>query len=165
MIDRAKWTRYWRLMEDRWGRKSDDLSEFYRRELELAGVDTDGAGDSVRRVLTNEDYFPSVRTLAGYVPGLQRAVSAVEAWTDVRKLLTNPGSSLDHLPAAARKAVRAMGGLGAIGARVSELDWKRREFCELYDAYSDPRLHDPELAIEAPVDRKLLAAIMEGGEV
>ena len=155
MIDEGIWKNEWTLLCERFRLTGDrEPSRIMRKryyEYLSPRMDTDEFRRAAMLIYSEREFFPRP---ADFLPG-ERGLGAAIAWEALRPLLRNSGSSLETLDDAAKRAVRAMGGLGAIGASESDLPFRRREFMELYESFASTS----ELALIEPTPDLRLARI------
>lgn len=149
---------WWKLFRQRWDRADQrELAAFYWSELKR--MDDAAFERAARHALRSLSFFPTVEQLerAG---GLSTGDPA-EQWEKVLPLLRNASSPLDTLDEPARRAVRAMGGLAAIGQDEKALPFRRSEFFDLYERYGGDA--GAELPAITQDGRKLIEQAMGAG--
>ena len=110
--------------------------------------------EAAARIYGEAEFFPKP---ADFLPDGGRR-GALQ-WEKVFALLHNSASPLDSLDPAARRTVRAMGGLAAIGADERTLHYRQSAFLGLYADLSDA----PDTPAELLTDgQKLIGSVTDG---
>ena len=160
MIDAGVFKNEWAVLCERFDARPSQL--FTKRYYEWlnARLTTEEFVHGAHRVFAEREFFP--RPADFLPPEGEVKQRAAEQWERVTRLLRDFNSPLSALDGAAVRAVRQMGGLRNIGADAGQLNWRRKEFLELY-AYAEPAAEPLPALTEA--GRRLINDALAGREL